>query len=218
MERRNGSKRKARDDKILCKARKHIENPLGDDEGDEDSMVPPFVTDEEIQNALNPPNLEGPPVLKKLRKPRHSSEERKAKASLLQEVAPAKKNKKKQKKKRRNKRCIEVKSMKDLDSKKRRTSHALEFLQNWKEKRSEWKFEKLKQCWLLSNCCDSESIPDSFFPVLLEYLSSVGGHARLSTEKAMLDLMNGLGEKECLTEKETGQYERARAVVQMLSE
>ncbi|XP_011695388.1 PREDICTED: protein MNN4 [Wasmannia auropunctata] len=55
---------------------------------------------------------------------------------------------------------------------------ALSYLSTWKYSRNEWKFEKLKQIWLMNNLLNEDAIPDSLFPVVLEYFEGCKGKAR----------------------------------------
>lgn len=51
------------------------------------------------------------------------------------------------------------------------------FLQ-WKRSRSEWKFEKIRQIWLIDNLLDENSIPNTTFSIALEYFEGCKGMAR----------------------------------------
>jgi hypothetical protein len=206
-ERRVGKKRKAMDEKVLTKARNHIPLPSKDEE-DEDDFVP-TVTEEEIQNILTPHQ----PLPKKVRKPRHT--EKKVK-EVQPEETPKKKTKKKRKKKTKG--TGEETGVKNQESTNRHTLDALEFLQKWKQNRSEWKFEKLKQSWLLHNCLDPQVLPDASFPLLLEYMASVKGQARTVTEREMDVAMKAFEEKENPLEGDRVRYDRAREVLQMLGD
>lgn len=55
---------------------------------------------------------------------------------------------------------------------------ALSYLSTWKYSRNEWKFEKLKQIWLMNNLLNEDAISDSLFPVVLEYFEGCEGKAR----------------------------------------
>jgi len=211
MDKGKGKKRKLKDETILAKARKHIRNPEPSEDVDDDIM--PHVTEEEIESILNPVNTDEPsaPPIKKLRKPRHTEKKTKPVAEPTPEKA---KKKKKKKKKSKSNAATPVKTP---DSVERRAEAPLDFLQKWKHCRMEWKFEKLKQVWLLQNCLDPELIPEVSFLTLLEYMGSVRGQARTATEKDMGVAMKAYEVKQNPSEGDTSRYERARQILQILS-
>ncbi|XP_018356744.1 PREDICTED: uncharacterized protein C7orf50 homolog [Trachymyrmex septentrionalis] len=63
-----------------------------------------------------------------------------------------------------------------------RRSHAMQkalnYVSLWKHSRNKWKFEKLKQIWLMDNLLDENSISDNLFPIVLEYFEGCKGMAR----------------------------------------
>lgn len=58
---------------------------------------------------------------------------------------------------------------------------ALRYVQAWKEDRSNWKFEKCRQIWLLHNAYDQERISEANFVVVVEYMASIRGAMRNKT-------------------------------------
>lgn len=93
---------------------------------------------------------------------------------------------------------------------------ALEYLTCWAESRSAWKFQKIRQTWLLQHMYDSDKIPDDTFVVLLQYLEGLCGNAKETTvQKAML-LVEESGKA---PEDEVVQQraQRAREVIQLFS-
>ncbi|KAJ2961257.1 hypothetical protein NQZ79_g3500 [Umbelopsis isabellina] len=58
---------------------------------------------------------------------------------------------------------------------------SVEYLRAWKSDRSSWKFQKVRQTWLLSNLYDEIKIGDEDFAILLEYLQELKGKARQTT-------------------------------------
>eukprot|EP01135_Chromosphaera_perkinsii_P011067 Nk52_evm26s2325 gene=Nk52_evmTU26s2325 len=58
---------------------------------------------------------------------------------------------------------------------------ALKYLQVWKHSRSEWKFKKARQVFLLKNIYDPFRIPKEEFSYLLEYLEGVQGSSKQKT-------------------------------------
>ncbi|KAI8575911.1 hypothetical protein K450DRAFT_259356 [Umbelopsis ramanniana AG] len=58
------------------------------------------------------------------------------------------------------------------------TNPAIDYLRTWKSDRSEWKFQKVRQIWLLANMYDEVKISDEDFAILLEYVQDLKGKAR----------------------------------------
>ncbi|KAJ0178408.1 hypothetical protein K1T71_006231 [Dendrolimus kikuchii] len=57
-------------------------------------------------------------------------------------------------------------------------SQSLNYLSQWKHDRSNWRFMKAKQAWLYKNKFSSQLLPDSSWPLLLEYFESAKGNIR----------------------------------------
>ncbi|KAG7226337.1 hypothetical protein INR49_013748 [Caranx melampygus] len=93
---------------------------------------------------------------------------------------------------------------------------ALDYLTCWAEKRTEWKFQKTRQTWLLQHMFDSDKIPDEKFSVLLEYLDGLRGGARDTTVHKALALVEESG-KAPEDESVQQRAQRAREVIQLLS-
>uniref|UniRef100_A0A3Q3W304 WKF domain-containing protein n=1 Tax=Mola mola TaxID=94237 RepID=A0A3Q3W304_MOLML len=93
---------------------------------------------------------------------------------------------------------------------------ALDYLTCWAENRTEWKFQKTRQTWLLQHIFDFEKIPDEKFPVLLQYLEGLRGGARNITVQKALVLVEESGQA---PEDRAVQQRahRAREVIQLLS-
>uniref|UniRef100_A0A3Q3VPH3 WKF domain-containing protein n=1 Tax=Mola mola TaxID=94237 RepID=A0A3Q3VPH3_MOLML len=89
---------------------------------------------------------------------------------------------------------------------------------SWAENRTEWKFQKTRQTWLLQHIFDFEkvNIPDEKFPVLLQYLEGLRGGARNITVQKALVLVEESGQA---PEDRAVQQRahRAREVIQLLS-
>ncbi|XP_036937252.1 uncharacterized protein C7orf50 homolog [Acanthopagrus latus] len=93
---------------------------------------------------------------------------------------------------------------------------ALDYLNCWAENRTEWKFQKTRQTWLLQHMFDSEKIPDEKFSVLLQYLEGLRGAARDTTVQKALALVEESGQAP--EDKAVQQRaHRAREVIQLLS-
>lgn len=109
---------------------------------------------------------------------------------------------------------------------------ALRYLKTWMEDRSNWKFEKCRQIWLLHNAYDVERISETNFPLLLEYMTSIRGamrdktvaeaqqkrdraaqwQAKLDAEIPEADIISEMGAKMNVTE-----LERAEKIVACLT-
>lgn len=78
---------------------------------------------------------------------------------IMKEVSVNKKKKKKEKNKK-TKPCVTADSEKTEteDNKKSSKELAIAYLKLWKKNREEWKFQKVRQVWLLSNMLDSEMV------------------------------------------------------------
>jgi len=199
-----------------------------------------FVKDLEVEDDSKKADQSGeqdggPPA--KRRKPRHASEEGKrllearAKANgdnPKTSSTPEKSSKKKKKKKGKNKKTASVKATSGGEagageSSDRLRMEALSYLQLWKSHRNVWKFEKLKQLWLLKHAVNEAMIGDNLFPMLLEYIGSVVGVAKIKTlqgsQSVMAEFEGKYGKLEAnkALDAEKKAYERARQIVQMLS-
>lgn len=93
------------------------------------------------------------------------------------------------------------------------------FLQ-WKHSRSEWKFEKIRQIWLIDNLLDENSIPDTIFPIVLEYFEGCKGMAREVLLRKGMDVIRKAEEEEDEENRneimESIAYRRARQLLQAL--
>ncbi|KAK3831623.1 MAG: hypothetical protein JOS17DRAFT_743790 [Linnemannia elongata] len=56
----------------------------------------------------------------------------------------------------------------------------LAYLVEWKKARATWKFQKLRQVWLINNMYDDKQLPDSHWNLFLEYIHDLKGAARNS--------------------------------------
>ncbi|CAK9817036.1 Uncharacterized protein C7orf50 homolog [Anthophora quadrimaculata] len=93
----------------------------------------------------------------------------------------------------------------------------LNYVSKWKHARSEWKFEKLRQIWLIDNLLDETSIPDDIFPTVLEYFEGCKGMAREQLLKKGMDIIRKVEEdEENKDELESIAYQRARKLLQAL--
>lgn len=93
----------------------------------------------------------------------------------------------------------------------------LNYVSKWKHARSEWKFEKLRQIWLIDNLLDETSIPDDIFPTVLEYFEGCRGMARELLLKKGMDVVRKVEADEGnKNEVESIAYQRARKLLQAL--
>ncbi|KAF9994143.1 hypothetical protein BGZ65_010254, partial [Modicella reniformis] len=59
-----------------------------------------------------------------------------------------------------------------------RSETSLAYLVEWKRSRTTWRFQKLRQNWLLNHIYDDKLIPNSHWDVFLEYIHDMKGGAR----------------------------------------
>ncbi|XP_041671874.1 uncharacterized protein C7orf50 [Cheilinus undulatus] len=93
---------------------------------------------------------------------------------------------------------------------------ALDYLTCWAENRTEWKFQKTRQTWLLQHMFDPEKIPDEKFSLLLQYLEGLRGGARDTTVQKALALIEESGQAPEDTDVQQRAH-RAREVIQLLT-
>ncbi|KAI4488603.1 hypothetical protein M0802_011419 [Mischocyttarus mexicanus] len=98
------------------------------------------------------------------------------------------------------------------------TQKSLTYVKKWKYSRSEWKFEKKKQIWLMDNLLDDALIPDEVFPIVLEYFEGCKGMAREQLLKKGMGVVR-IAEENIKNKTETTEsvaYKRARLLLQAL--
>ncbi|XP_068438770.1 uncharacterized protein C7orf50 homolog [Clinocottus analis] len=94
--------------------------------------------------------------------------------------------------------------------------HALDYLTCWNKKRTEWKFQKTRQTWLLQHMFDIAQISDKKFSILLRYMEGLQGAAKDTSVKQALALVEESGQAP--EDKDIQQRaHRAREVIQLLS-
>lgn len=128
--------------------------------------------------------------------------------------------KKPSKRQLKREKAIQVAVQKKQSSRINAMQKALNYVSMWKHSRSEWKFEKLKQIWLMDNLLDESSIPDTIFPLVLEYFEGCKGMAREVLLRKGMDIIRKAEEKEDEEIKneitESIAYKRARQLMQTL--
>lgn len=124
-----------------------------------------------------------------------------------------------QKKKQKHKQRLEL--QKDQTESKERYRNE-EYLRKWKNSRSEWKFEKLRQISIQQTVFDEDKIGAEMWPIALEYLSGSKGAAKAQIIKLAEQCIEAL-DKQCgdeISEEEqkaiydSSKYQRARDLLQ----
>uniref|UniRef100_A0A0K8W913 Uncharacterized protein C7orf50 n=1 Tax=Bactrocera latifrons TaxID=174628 RepID=A0A0K8W913_BACLA len=124
-----------------------------------------------------------------------------------------------QKKKQKHKQRLEL--QKDQTESKERYRNE-EYLRKWKNSRSEWKFEKLRQISIQQTVFDDDKIGTEMWPIALEYLSGSKGAAKAQIIKLAEQCIEAL-DKQCgeeISEEEqkaiydSSKYQRARDLLQ----
>ncbi|XP_015110440.1 uncharacterized protein C7orf50 homolog [Diachasma alloeum] len=95
---------------------------------------------------------------------------------------------------------------------------SLEYISTWKHAKSKWKFEKLKQIWLMDHLLDDSLVPEEVFPTVLEYFEGCKGMARELLLKKGMDVIKKYERQQEAAEEveETVEYKRARQLLQAL--
>ncbi|KAG0202798.1 hypothetical protein BGX28_004779 [Mortierella sp. GBA30] len=57
-------------------------------------------------------------------------------------------------------------------------SPGLAYLVEWKRSRATWKFQKLRQVWLINNMYDDKQLPSTHWDIFLDYIHDLKGAAR----------------------------------------
>ncbi|XP_041362919.1 myb-like protein X isoform X2 [Gigantopelta aegis] len=124
----------------------------------------------------------------------------------------------KAKKKKKNK-VTEKKTEKTEAEGPSKKDAALEYLKLWNTDRQKWKFQKIRQVWLLQHMYQVNEVPDDSFAILLSYLDGLKGKARETTiadaEKSLQSLEDEDDSSPDI--KDPLKYDRARQLLQSLS-
>lgn len=118
---------------------------------------------------------------------------------------------KKKKKKKLKKQDIEQSTP---DPEQKGDKLASEYLKQWSDDRKNWKFQKVRQVWLLKHMYNQDQVSDDDFEILLLYLDGLKGKSREVTVKQAEDIMEKDEDNEGTEHVKT---ERARKIVQLLS-
>ncbi|XP_029178086.1 uncharacterized protein C7orf50 homolog [Nylanderia fulva] len=133
---------------------------------------------------------------------------------------PEKPSKRQLKREKAIQRAIHEVNQKKESSRINAMQKALNYISMWKHSRTEWKFEKLKQIWLMDNLLDENSIPDTSFPLVLEYFEGCKGMAREVLLRKGMEIIRKAEEKRDNENEneiiESVAYKRARQLLQAL--
>lgn len=181
------------DEIINCKEKKNIKNKKFKKMDDK----------EELDNEIMPPrkklNLKETEDTEEINESDSKTQKQPSKRQIKKEKAQLKENEKKL--------AVKTKAMKK----------GLNYVSKWKHARNEWKFEKLRQIWLMDNLLDETSIPDDIFPTVLEYFEGCKGMAREQLLKKGMDVIRTIEENEENRDKiDSVAYQRARKLLQAL--
>jgi len=130
---------------------------------------------------------------------------------LNEEDATTKKDKMRAKKvRKREAKASAQEARKNAEGQRIRVVEAKQYLCEWNNDKSSWKFNKARQTWLLQNMFNTEAVDDESFAILLDYLRPLKGQARSETIKQSEAKVNE-------TDAEFLVMERARMIVQALT-
>lgn len=143
----------------------------------------------------------------------------------------SKKKEEKKKQKEISKTAVEGES---IDPVQKCIQDSLAYLHNWRDNRSQWKFQKKRQTWLLKHMYDTKIVSDDDFNTVLEYIGPLQGSSRTLTlhqaegyatvhDSNASDSEESDGETEDKTPKakkgwmNATQLDRVKQVIQLLS-
>ncbi|XP_025200074.1 LOW QUALITY PROTEIN: uncharacterized protein C7orf50 homolog [Melanaphis sacchari] len=100
-----------------------------------------------------------------------------------------------------------------------RQERAVEYLMQWKNDRSNWKFKKIYQLWLIKNTYDPLKVSKEHFDILVEYLQTIEGKSRNIILQSANTIVSEFstsneGQQELNLSQEI-KYQRARTIIQM---
>lgn len=156
---------------------------------------------------------------------------KKKKKQIIPDETSGKKNKKSIRQMKREKHA-ERQAEAATAAKDQLKSQCISYLSQWKHDRQNWKFMKAKQVWLYKNKFSTQLVPESSWPILLEYFESAKGNIRnmlLTDANKIIKQMDDWTESqdkeqpEEETEDDTIKpddkvYSRARSLIQCLQE
>uniref|UniRef100_A0A6M2DJ64 WKF domain-containing protein n=1 Tax=Xenopsylla cheopis TaxID=163159 RepID=A0A6M2DJ64_XENCH len=108
---------------------------------------------------------------------------------------------------------------------------AWDYLDTWKNNKSTWKFQKVRQVWLTDNLFNEDKIPDNLWDIVVEYFSKSQGKVRTTIIEQSTKIVQEMSDwieqrdqaKQDNLEFETPKpcklkYKRARHILQCLQE
>ncbi|XP_022181953.1 uncharacterized protein C7orf50 homolog [Myzus persicae] len=100
-----------------------------------------------------------------------------------------------------------------------RQERAVEYLMQWKNDRTNWKFKKIYQLWLIKNTYDHLKVSKEHFDTLVEYLQTIEGKSRsiiLQNANTVVSEFSSSNEgQQELNSSQEVKYQRARTIIQM---
>ncbi len=97
-----------------------------------------------------------------------------------------------------------------------------EYLETWKRTRGLWKFQKVRQVWLLQHMYDTEQVSNDTFAIMVEYLQGLKGAGRTTTlaeaEKVLAESASAEGPSRTEDSEESVVQQRAAAVIKVLQQ
>lgn len=117
-------------------------------------------------------------IFKTMTTPTASTKRNKGKKHISKHVLKARESKDEAKKEandeKGNRRAIAKKSIK-ADRTVKDPSEAINYLKQWKDDKSNWKFNKNTQSWIIRHMYDAEKLDKSAFSLVTEYLQGIQG-------------------------------------------
>lgn len=100
-----------------------------------------------------------------------------------------------------------------------RQERAMEYLMQWKNDRTNWKFKKIYQLWLINYTYDPLKVSKEHFGTLVEYLQTIEGQSRsiiLQRANTIISEFSSSNEgQQELNSSQEVKYQRARTIIQM---
>ncbi|CAI6361790.1 unnamed protein product [Macrosiphum euphorbiae] len=100
-----------------------------------------------------------------------------------------------------------------------RQERALEYLMQWKNDRTNWRFKKIYQLWLIHFTYDPLKVSKEHFDILVEYLQTIKGQIRSiilqDANKVISEFSSSNEGQQELNSSQEVKYQRARTIIQM---
>ncbi|XP_063981276.1 uncharacterized protein C7orf50 homolog [Diachasmimorpha longicaudata] len=189
------------------------------DENDEELVSNPEVkvkkSKRKKSKETEPVDEDVPRKAKKAKKDKSNDTEKAEEG--VEEEAPSKSKKPSNRQLKRERKEAREAEKKDA-SKVEAMNKSLEYISTWKHAKNNWKFEKLKQIWLMDHLLDDTLVPEEMFPTVLEYFEGCKGMARELLLKKGMDVIKKYERQQEASDEvdETVEYKRARQLLQAL--